>query len=364
MVTDRHRLLWVITSCLLCACGGGGSGSNPSPPLPPAPPIPAPAFVSEGLDDLAITEIREHNGRLFAATHDGLFGKQKGDSTWVPLGLNGFRVESIAIIDDTHWLAAVFDPIWDGWLNPGLMETLDSGTNWTALTTDWGGTNPDPEPVFSLEYHAPTQRLYASGSAVVAQSADFGARWQLLDGQWASGTTPFRALALNEGTQQLWYGGQNAIEELILRRYDFATGNVDSWLRLLPSPAVASSVTLDPSDPNRILVSGEGGILQSFDNGNTWEAPLGDVNHRFYFRTVMDPQNRAALFTVGWDKNFDSPQPLILEVSSDSGATWQQHAHDDPNLFGGAWSLHATVENGETVLYAGLFRGGMYRISF
>lgn len=350
--------VWLVTLCVLSACsGGGGRGSTQPPP-------PAPTFVSEGLGGFVITEIREHDGQLFAATHNGLFGKAKGDRVWVSLGLDGFRVESVAIIDDMRWVAAVFDPIWDGYLNPRLMETLNGGGNWSELVSDWGGASPDPEPAFKLIYHDTAQRLYASGAGLLARSDDFGATWQLLDGQWGSGTTSLRALRLNEARQQIWYGGQNAIEELILRRYDIATGNIEQWLRLLPSPAVASNVELDPTNGNRILVSGEGGLLQSLDNGASWQTPLGDVNHRFYFQTVLDPQNPAILYTVGWDKNFDFPQPLILEVSRNNGTTWQQHAVDNPNLFGGAWSLHATVENGATVLYAGLFRGGMYKITF
>ncbi len=346
---------------LLSACGGGGgSGGNPTP----APPVNVPGFVSEGLDGLVVTEIREHNGRLYAATHDGLFGKAKGDNNWVSLGLDGFRVESLAIIDDMRWVAAVFDPLWDGLLNARLMETYNGGGNWSELVSNWGGTNPNPEPAYSLLFDDSAQRLYASGANLLAKSDDLGTSWELLEGQWASGVVPYRALALNAANQQLWYGGQNSIEELILNRYDLNSGSSETWLRLLPSPAVAIDVELDPTNADHILVASEGGLLQSMDNGQTWETPLGDVGHRFYFDVALDPQDPATLYTIGWDKNFDSPQPLILEVSYDSGTTWQQHEHEDETLFGGAWSLHATVEDGATVLYAGLFRGGIYKISF
>ncbi len=359
-VAKHWSVAGIIAMCLLSACGGGGSGGDGPIPVPP---VAEPTFLPDGLDGLAVTEIREHNGWLYAATHNGLFGKPKGDSNWVSLGLDGFRIESVAVVDDMRWIAAVFDPIWDGWLNARLMETFNGGGNWSEVAGDWGGNNPDPEPAFKLLYDDNAQRLYATGAGVLAASNDLGKSWQLLDGQWATGSTTFRALALNRANEQVWYGGQNAIEEFILHRYDLGTGTRESWLRLLPSPAVAIDLGLDSSNTDRILVSGEGGILQSLDNGQSWDTPLGDVVHRFYFEVALDPQDPAVLYTIGWDKDFDNPQTLILEVSKDYGATWQQHAHDDANLFGGAWSLHATIEDGDTVLYAGLFRGGVYKIA-
>ena len=357
----RRLIMVCAVLALLHGCGSGGGGDIE---LPLPPPVDAPRFALDGLEGLVIIEIRERGDRLFAATHDGLYGKVNGDTVWVPLGLDGRRVESVAIIDDMHWVAATFDPIWNGNVNPRLMVTMNGGGNWSDLVSDWGASNPDPEPTYKLLYDDATGQLYATGANVLARSDDRGTSWQLLHGQWESATTGLDALQLNAGTNQLWFGGQNGIEEMVLFRHDIGSGNTDSWLRLLPSPAVAKSVTLDPTNINRIIVSGEGGILQSFDNGASWEAPLGDVNHRFYFQTVPDPRNPAILYTIGWDKNFDFPQPLILEISQDSGDTWKQHALDDADLFGGAWSLHATLENDQTVLYAGLFRGGIYRITF
>lgn len=79
---------------------------------------------------------------------------------------------------------------------------------------------------------------------------------------------------------------------------------------------------------------------------------------------MLDPADPATMYTAGWDKNFDTPQPLILHRSRDSRRTWTQHEHTDATLFGGPWSLYATVENGGTVLYAGLLRGGVFRITF
>ncbi|MBT8132253.1 MAG: hypothetical protein KJO35_08285 [Gammaproteobacteria bacterium] len=77
---------------------------------------------------------------------------------------------------------------------------------------------------------------------------------------------------------------------------------------------------------------------------------------------VLDPQNANIIYTAGWDKEFDIPQPLILEISRNRGTTWEQHQLDDPNLFGGVSSILATQENNRSVLYLGLHRGGIFRV--
>lgn len=85
---------------------------------------------------------------------------------------------------------------------------------------------------------------------------------------------------------------------------------------------------LNPLNPDRVIASGEGGILLTLDNGESWTAPLGDVDFRFYFKAVLDPQNSNAIYTASWVKDFDNPQPFVLEVSRDGGRSWSMHVLD------------------------------------
>ncbi len=225
----------------------------------------------------------------------------------------------------------------------GLAPGAEAGVPGTTATTD-GLSDP-----------------LAGSAGALAGSADFGRTWELLDGSWDTLST-LSALSLNPLTRQVWVGGQNGIEEMVLRRYDLATGASSAFTRLLPSPAVIKGITFDPGDPNRVLASGEGGVLQSLNNGQTWANLLGDVDHRFYFQAALDPQNPNVIYTAGWDKLFDEPQPLILEISRNRGSTWEAHQLNDPALFGGAWCLLAVTENDRTVLYVGLYRGGIVKV--
>lgn len=359
----RVRVLFagLLVLGLLAGCGGGG-GASPPPGAEP-PPGAQPEFIHDGLAGRIVTDIQQHENRLFAATDNGLFGKQVGQDGWLLVGLDGFKVEDLAILDGQHMLATViFD--WDRFVfqAPKLYETVNGGANWLPVENDFGG-GFENAPMWDVLYDITSGRVYAQGQDALAVSEDVGRSWELLAGIWDGFNATPGALDLNIATGQIWFGGQNAIEQMKLRRHDLATGLTTEFDPfLLPPPSTIDGITFDPTDPNRVLASGENGILQSFDNGATWTRPLGDVDHRFYFQTALDPQDADIIYTASWLKEFELPQPLILEVSTDAGTSWTAYELSDPDLFGGAWSVHAVVEDGRTVLYLGLYLGGIMKV--
>jgi photosystem II stability/assembly factor-like uncharacterized protein len=346
----RFFMASLLAGWMLAGCGGS---SNPPPPGATPPPAP-PTFVHEGLSGRIVIGIFQHETRLFAATDDGLFGKELGQDAWHLVGLGGFRVEDLAIIDGQHMLATAFQ-------ESKLYETVNGGANWLPVDNDFGG-GFESSMILALHYERAGGRLYATGADALAVSEDVGRSWQLLAGDWDAVSMPSTALNLNAAKGQVWYGGQNAIEQMTLTRHDLASGATTQFDKsLLPAPAVIKGITFDPSDPNHVLASGEGGILQSRDNGASWTRPLGDVDYRFYFKTVFDPQDVRIIYTASWAKT-DPLQPLVFEVSSDSGASWAAYRLDEPGLFGGTWSVSAVVEEGRTVVYLGLFLGGIMKV--
>ncbi len=278
---------------LVSACGGG------STPViePPPPPPPQATFIHEGLEKLTVRRIRQHGDRLFAGTDAGLFSKPIGQDSWQTLGLDDSNIRDIGIIDNEHWLVAVSDTGTVPNVNPRLLETVNGGSNWLEVDNDFGG--PAPEGMHALHYDSDNQRLYATGADALAVSDDVGRSWRLIDGIWDDLSPPLEALGLNDPRDQVWVGGQNAIGEMVLRRFDLETGESTSFVRILPSPATIKGVTFDPGDPDRILASGEGGILQSLDNGDSWTNLLGDVDSRFYFQAVLDPEDSQVIYTAG-----------------------------------------------------------------
>lgn len=88
---------------------------------------------------------------------------------------------------------------------------------------------------------------------------------------------------------------------------------------------------------------------------------LEDVGYRFYFDVALDPENPQILYTGGWDKVGDSPQPLIFEVSRDGGVTWEEYKYPSDILYGGVTSVIAVKEGADTVVYLGLYGGGIVK---
>lgn len=346
----------VSVSLFLAACGGGGGG-------PFEPPVrPVAVFESEGLAGGTIHQLRRSGDKLFAATDDGLFQKTVGDNRWQLVGLDDINVLAFVAIAADHWLAAGFERSDVTLEHPKLLETVNAGSNWLEISHDFGAGGTRTEPIYALAYDPNGGVLYATGTAALARSTDFGRHWDVIDGTVDSAGS-LSALGLQPATGQVWFGGQNAIEQMVLRRYDVGSGQTQSFPAMLPSPSVIKGLTFDPADAERVLASGEGGILQTRDGGTTWINLLGDVDHRFYFNAVLDPADSEVIYTVGWTKTPDR-QPLILEVSRDGGATWTEHQHADASIFGGAWSVMAVREGTTTAIYAGLDGGGIYRITF
>lgn len=101
----RFLIASLLVGWMLAGCNGS---SNPLPP-DTDPPLAQPTFLHEGLSGRIVTGIFQHESRLFAATDDGLFGKVLGQDAWQLVGLGGFRVEDLAILDGQQMLAtAIF----------------------------------------------------------------------------------------------------------------------------------------------------------------------------------------------------------------------------------------------------------------
>lgn len=355
MHTDFARLstLPVVAAAWLSACG---SDDNAIPPIQ-RPPLVA-EFRSEGLEGGIVNQLRRNGDKLFAATDDGLYEKAIGQSSWRRAGLDDFDVLAFVVIGPDHWFASGFAASDTLREHPKLFETVNAGSNWLEVRHDFGGSRP--EPIYAL-IEAGSGVLYATGTAALARSDDLGRTWEVVDGTVDS-TGALQALGHNLG--HIWFGGQNGIEQMVLRRYDPLSGLTTAFPASLPSPSVIKGITFDAFNPDRVIAAGEGGILQTLDRGQTWTNLLGDVDHRFYFGAVFDPVERNTLYTAGWTKSFDDPQPLILEVSRDGGRSWQQHQFADNTLFGGVWSILAVREGNTTAIYLGLHRGGIYRATF
>lgn len=355
-MTPIKVFLSVVTILLITGCGGGDDDNS-------FVPAPQPEFRHFGLDNHIINRITEIEGKLFASTDQGLYAQSEGDN-WQLLTLKRWNVRDLLVTSENVWLINYsLDQRYY------LAQSTDAGKSWQAMEHDFGGPNrnqEDPqEPILRLLHDA--GRVFAVGPDVLALSENNGRNWSLLAGNWDGFATGLSVLALNKDRNDVWYGGQGAIEDPRLLRYSLDTmvlAEFPEISELLEFPSVVKTIVLHPQQPDIVYAGGEGGLIKTDNYGETWQDMLTNDTSRFYFDLVLDPSNANILYTAGWDKNFDDPQPLILEISRNAGQTWQSHTLADNDLFGGVQSLFGRQEQGQFVLYIGLFKGGVFRVTF
>lgn len=338
---------------LLASCGGSKNFDSDKARV---------SIMYDGLDGRIITRLYESESKIFAGTDSGVYTKTKGDYPWHSAGLNNREILDLVILDSDHYLASIYHfanetPIYQ------LVETTNGGTSWHQVDHNFGGEEGE-EAVFGLHYDSDNNAIYATGVEVLAASLDEGRSWEILSGYWQGFGQRKTIVKRNPATNEIWYGGQNALEQLVLQVRSLDTGEERFFTDLLPNPSVIYGIQFDPTNAARVIVSGEGGVLQSMNNGTEWTTLIGDVDYRFYFDVAIDPDDPQTLYTAGWDKNWDSPQPLILEVSVNGGGSWTQYRYPSNTLFGGVRSLIAVEEANKTVVYLGLYRGGVMKVKF
>ncbi|TRY33873.1 WD40/YVTN/BNR-like repeat-containing protein [Aliiglaciecola sp. M165] len=322
-------------------------------------------FQSMGLEGLIINQFEKSvfDDSITAATSAGVF-ILNNSSDWQLISNDDWYVRDVVSLYPEHLIASVSVNE-----NEFLYETRNNGASWEIISTNFGGPNPQPtselyEPANRLMFDDTLGVLYAVGYGVLAKSDDFGITWQELSGEWQTFATGLFTLLKMPASSEIWFGGQNAIEGALLRSFDentLETINYTSVVDVLESPSSVKSINLVGSNKERVVVSGEGGIVFSDDSGESWAALIEDENSRFYF-DLVELGTSNLLVTSSWAKNFDSSQPLILEVSSDGGGSWHKYTLDDNDLFGGVWSLTFKESEEFFIVYLGLYKGGVFQV--
>ncbi|MCC5825614.1 hypothetical protein [Alkalimonas sp.] len=352
-----------------------------SNPIPEPEPEPAPFSIQlTGLNGLIVAELQLSDQYLFALTNAGLFRAELSTMEWQQLGFNDEQVLSLARFADHHMLAGVQQLDDEGYPIFSLYETTDAGSSWQEIKHNFGHYETEyedgksqtfrAEPPFALIYEADSATLYGSGYDVVARSTNYGLSWQPLHGGWGMFSQPNTALAINPAKTEIWSGGQGLIENPLLYQFKLQTDELTEHHTAIHQvlsnpnnlgPAVVYSVRFFADQPNAVFVTGEGGIAISENGGEDWRSLLGDVDFRFYYDVLQDP-NSSRLYTAGWNKEFDLPQPLIIEWSDDHGQSWQSFQYPSSNLYGGVRSMVIHQEQGELMLFLGLYKGGVAQV--
>ncbi|WP_258807626.1 hypothetical protein [Pseudidiomarina sp. CB1] len=345
------KSLWIVVALgifTLTACGGGSDDTPPDGGNPP----PVGSTLSTELSGSQTVDALVFDGEAqLAATTSGLLWRADADEQWQTRSPLSEPVTALTVIGQSHYLVAFAG---DESAPAPLYVTTDSGLTWQAVSHNFGGT--EPSPIRALRYDSTTDQIYALGADALAVADRSAQDWILLAGRWDAFATGLNLLRIDPIGNAIWYGGQGAIENGFLVRYDRDTQEQQRWDDLLPNPSSFKGGLIHPTDQQLVLFSGEGGIVRSTDHGGNWTLPLGDVNHRFYFDIVL--ADSGVLYTAGYDKGSPT-QNLIVECSSDNGFSWHRNDFSEATSRGGVKSLMLVDEVGTTKLYLGLWENGI-----
>ena len=314
-----------------------------------------------GLENRIIRELKIYDQALFAATDMGLYRLNLSRSSeWISLGLDEYNISSV-IKDNDRLLAASNDFRNAEFL---LWQSEDNGKSWTAIDSDFGGEFS--EPINALTANENISTIYGIGQFAIAESDDFGLTWKLLAGSWGAFGAGLQTLEYNSLSNEVWAGGQNAVEGFILFELNLHQQTSKLHGSLIKPPSTVTNILFDPENADRIIVGAEAGILETRDGGENWDILLEDHEQsRFFNGLEFDPEDSQTLYAAGWLKKFETPQPLDVYKSIDGGAQWDtlRYFQENKDLFGGVWSSVSHQNEEVYQIYLGLYKGGVVRIN-
>lgn len=309
-----------------------------------------------GLEGRIIREMKISNDKLIAATDNGIYSSPVGSENWMLIGLASRSMKAIEIISENHWMATLWSPD-----DPSIFQTLDAGKNWELLTSNFGGEYN--QPPLDLEYVNEEGILYGSSSYVIAESNDLGVSWNPVVGGWDMLSSGLDFVEKNPYKNDIWAGGQNAIEGFILVKYNRDSKNSTVYIDQFEPPSSGKVILFDSRNPDRILVGAEGGIIKSNDNGESWELTKDDSEtYKFTFGLIRDNIYPDLIYSGGWIKSFDDPQPLIISLSKDNGESWEDVLLKETNIYGGILAMTAHQKEKSLTLYLGTYKGGVIKV--
>lgn len=316
-----------------------------------------------GLDGHVVNKIQLHQNRIYAATDQGFYAidRNSQNQNWELLGFEDKICQSFIIVDQDEIIVSLVNRV--DMDETGIFKTTNGGESWTALGSF--GSEDGHEPAFDISMHPDDpSTLYGVGYNVVARSGDGGESWEPIYGEWQGFASGMDFVFPNpHQPEELWAGGQNAIEQGMLLHSPDGGENWQQWLDLVEAPSVPKDIAFHPTNADEIYVGFEGGLIKTGDNGEEWETLIQDDESRFFFGISIPQATPETVYTAGWLKRFDDPQPFIIYRSKDGGENWQEHTNDEVD-FGGVYDMDLISEGGKDKLYIGLYKGGVYEVVF
>jgi|GEM_PF-1923001 len=259
------------------------------------------------------------------------------DTSWFRNGPFSAHVNALAISPSNP------NVVYIGLYADGVYKSVNAGQSWTKCSTENlpvyedSLTNNDPflpcwwqgdfYPVYAVAVDPQDENHVWAGTRGVFESVNGGNTWQKA-GETLPDTVTFSFININPQNPDDILAGANGL----YRTLD--GGNSWTLINEIPHGNTyrISDIKRDPTDNNHILIgmdsSGEPifswGMIESYDNGNTWQQVMSDFP---VYDLSINPENNQNI----WAVVLTGYQDWLLMYSNDGGHNWDLYeGFDDP----------------------------------
>jgi photosystem II stability/assembly factor-like uncharacterized protein len=255
----------------------------------------------------AFTQARSDPRKLFAGTLAGVFRSVDGGGSWSQISPPDSReiheIESLAVDP------ADPDIVYAGtWHLP--WKTVDGGKNWHNIKQGL----IDDSDVFSIVVDPTRPRIvFLSACSGIYKSESAGERFHKIQGI-PSTARRTRVLMQDPANPAIVYAGTT---EGLYKTVDGGK----NFKRMTDSDVIVNDVFVDPSDPNRVMLTTDrGGVLTSSDAGASFKGSNEGISGRKVEALLVDHSDSARLYAgVVNDKSHGG-----VFVSKSGGVGWEQ----------------------------------------
>jgi len=221
-------------------------------------------------------------------TERGIFRTADGGKTWQKVLYKDENTGAIDVVFDPSNSSIVYAAMWQvrrqpwhfnsGGPGSGLYKSIDGGLTWKQLT---GHGLPEGElgRIGVAVSGADANRVYAlieANKGGLYRSEDAGNTWTLVNGD-------------HRYTQRAWYfthvfADPKSVDTVyVLNTGAFRSNDGGKTFNLLPAPhGDHHGLWIDPTNPQRIMNSNDGGVTISIDGGKTWTEQNNQPTAQFY----------------------------------------------------------------------------------
>jgi len=283
----------------------------------------------------------------------GIFRTMDGGKTWEKVLYKDENTGGIDVVFDPHNPHILFASLWQARRTPwsltsggpgsGLYRSNDGGTTWKQLTEH--GLPAGPYGKIGVAVAANSERVYALIEAKeggLFRSDDGGDTWQLVDNDRAN-------------WQRAWYymhifADPQDADVVYIANVDFykSTDGGRSFNKVKVPHGDNHGMWIDPQNPQRMIVSNDGGVTVSLDGGKNWTPQNNQPTAQFYH---VATDTRTPYFVYGAQQDNTT---IAIASRSDSDSI------DRPDWYqvgGGEAGYVQPYPPDPNIVYAGDYQG-------